>query len=547
MNKNRLDQLINADEGNFYDTRTIDFEMDKSAAKDDYGLSRVPGKWRFSPWQAFWSLSGLTTGLAFPLVAALLTFTFGAPAVIIGFFITAVIVGFGVYFIAVKSANEGIGKDLIGRSSLGYFGSVIPSLFFAFFQVILFALEISVMANSLTEYIPFLPYWASALIITAAFVPIGIYGMVWINKLQNFTFWFYIIGIILAFIALFNGWSDKASIALAADWWTINPSGAPLSLTTILAATGAWATFGLAIIYQVPDVSRMVRRNERKKGAGLVTFISAFVTCVLTGLLGIFLLASTQLTNPDPGVTFVWLLGPVGILLVLITQVRVLVIDMYIGTLIFDSIVVQVSNKGFNRAWVLIPFAIIGYLMVMTPGFLDNFTLITSLAGVIFAAWVGAVFGETLLVRRKFGIPVWSEFRRAYLPVINWIGFAAMLFPAILGLLGTFGLFGGFFQAGSVLITLVISFFLPTVMVWLTGKDKVARQYFARIPEIPPNDSETLTCKITGETNHRSDFVLCPYYNDAWISSLACATESNCSKICQRSAVPQAPSNRAFG
>lgn len=538
MNAGNLDKLLHADEGNFYDSRSMNFEKDKVAAVDDYGLSRVPAKWRFSAWQAFWSMSGLSTSMAIPLTGALLTLAFGAPAVIIGFLITAIVVGVGVYYTAVKSANEGIGKDLMSRASLGYFGSIFISLFTAFFLILLFALESSVMAHSLSEYVPVLPYWASATIITAVFVPIGIYGMVWINKLQNFTLWLYVIGIILVFVALFNGWSDKASASFAGEWWKINVSGAPLSFTTILAATGSWlGAFGFITIFAITDVTRMVQRKEKKKGAWLSIVIGAVLDSLLFGLFGIILLASTNVTNPNPGVTFVWLLGPVGLLLVLITQLRVNVLNMYLGTLAIDSSVAQITQKGFLRSWLLVPFVIIGYIIMLSPGLLANFTTIASVAGAIFAAWVGAVLGENLLVRRRYGIPVWSEFRRAYLPAINWIGFAPMIFPAILGVVGVLGFLGDFIQAASVILTLIVSFLLPVVIANMLGKEKVVRQYFARVPEIAPNESDTMTCSITGETHHRSDFVLCPFHQNKWISSLACATESKCGKMCQKSSV----------
>jgi len=541
MDLTKLDRINRADEGNFYDTRTMNFEMDRVAAMDDYGLTRVPGKWRFSAWQAFWSLTGLSTAMAYPLTGALLALSFGAPAVIIGFVITALIVGFGVYYTAKVSANEGISKDLLTRASLGYMGSVLPSLFSALFFILLFALEASVMARSLSEYLPILSYPVSAAIIVLVFIPVGIYGMVLINKLQNFTLWLYAIGIILAIVALFAGWSEQASAALAGRWWTLNPSGAPLSLETVLAATGAWSgAFGFVTILAVMDVTRMVRRNEQKKGAVLSTIISALFNSILIGLFGIFLLASTNGTNPDPGVTMVWLLGPFGLLLVLITQLRINVLNMYLGTLAFESSFAQVFRKALKRPLLLIPFAVIGYLVMITP-FLEYFSLISSLAGAVFAAWVGAILGENLFVRRKYGIPAWKEFRRAYLPAVNWIGFASFIIPAVFGVLSVLGLFGPVLQAAGVVITFAVSFVMPVIVAALFGKEGVVRQFFARIPEIPPADADTMTCAISGETHHRSDFVYCPFHNGTWISSKACASEAKCGKMCQKSSVSSGP------
>ena len=534
MYSNKLEKVFNADEGNFYDKRDMDFEKDKEAATDDYGLSRVPGKWRFSPWQAFWSLTGLATALAFPLTGAQLAMAFGVPAVIIGFLISAIIVGVCVYYTAKQSSKEGTGKDLMGRASFGYLGSVFTSLFSAIYFVLLFSLETSVLASSLSEYVSILPYWVSAALIVLVFILIGIYGMVFINKLQNVTLWLYAAGLVLVFIGLFYGWSDKANVVLAKGWWKFNPPGTSMTLMNVLSATGVWlGAMGLVGIFAATDVTRMVRRKERKKGAILSTIIFAGFNGFLAGLLGVFLLASTQFSNTNPGVTLVWVLGSFGLLFAMITQLRINVMNMYLGTLAFDSSIGQISNKSVSRGWLLIPFAVIGYVVLIIPGFLDHFSTIATFFGPIFAAWVGSFLGERILVRRRYGIPAWSEFRRAYLPTVNWIGFSSLIFSSALGIAGVSGVLGSHFKAIAVLVILVISFFLPTIIAGFLGKERVVHQYFARIPEIPPSESDEMKCPITGDTNHRSDFVLCPFHDNTWISSKACATESNCGKMCQ--------------
>lgn len=533
MSSEKMEKIFHADEGHFYDTRSMDFEMNKVSAEDDYGLQRVPGNWRFSSRQAFWSWTGLSTAMAYPLTAALLTFAFGAPSVIAGFFITAILVAFGVYYMAKKSANEGLGKDLISRASFGYYGSVFTSLFGGLFLIILFALEASIMARSLSEFFPVLPYWFSAALICLVFLPIGIYGMVWINKIQNFTLWLYAIGLVSAIISLYAGWSDKAQAAFAEGWMMLNPAKATMSWATVATATGAWlGAFGFITMLSVTDVSRMVHRQEKAKAAKLLTFVSAVFNSILIGLFGIILLASTKGANPDPGVTFVWLLGPFGLLLVVITQLRINVINMYVGTLALDSAFAQVSKKRFIRSWLLVPFLIIGYLIVISP-FLKYFPTIVSIAGVIFASWIGAIFGEQMLVRRKNKIPSWSEFRRAYLPSVNWIGFTSMVIPAILGIISILGRLGMAMASVAVLLTFVLSFVLPAIIASMMSREQVTKQYFARIPEIPTQGSVTMDCEKTGETYHKSDFVHCPFHKEVWISSIACATEAGCGKVCQ--------------
>ncbi|QCJ42518.1 hypothetical protein FAY30_11690 [Bacillus sp. S3] len=530
--------LANHSESLFYDTRDMERRLHSASDKDDYGTLRVPGDWRFGAWSSAWSWMGLSTAIAYPLTGALLTLAFGAISVIIGFLISMVLVGFGVYYTSMKSANEGIGKDLMSRSSYGYLGSVLNTLFVGIYLAILFSLETSVIAGSLAEFLPSLPFWLLVLLIIAVFVPLGIYGMVWIAKLQTVTFVLYVVGIGLVFIGLFTGWSELTSTAFAGEWWKLNPNNVPISWMTIIGATGAWmGAFGFMNIFASTDITRMTRRSERKKIAVLQVIINSCINSFLIGAMGIFFLASSNGVNPDPGVTFVWVLGPLGLLLVFVTQLRGNVMNMYLGTLAFDNVLAQLTKKSFMRSWLLIPFVLIGFIMVVSP-FLQYFSTIATFAGVIFASWVGSTFGEAMLVRPLYNIPKWSEFRRAYLPNINWIGFTSLLVSIIVGMAATLGIWGDILKALSVFVSLLLAFILPVVMAAALGKEKTIQQYFKRIPEIPSVESDTMTCFVTGETEHKSDFVLCPFHSDNWISSTACATETRCNKMCQVKPVP---------
>jgi len=511
----------------------MDRHNDPSNAKDDYALERVPADWRFSAWSSAWSWMGLSTALAYPLTGALLTLAFGAIPVMIGFLISMILVGLGVSFTSMKSANEGIGKDLMSRSSYGLYGSAVSSLFIGFYLVILFSLETFVITSAINEILPAIPFWLIAAIIIAITIPLGIYGMVLLSKIQGLSFILYVIGIGLVFIGIFNGWSEMSSAAFAGEWWKLNPNNIPVSWMTIMGATGAWmGAFGFMNIFAGTDITRMTRRKERKKGAVFQVIINAVINSFLIGAMGIFFLASSNGVNPDPGVTFVWVLGPLGVLLVFVTQLRGNVMNMYLGSLALNSAVSQIIKKSLVRSWFLVPFVIVGYILV-NSSFLDYFSIIATIAGVVFSSWVGSFFGETFLVRPIYHIPKWSEIRRAYLPNINWIGFSSLIVSIIIGLLATIGVWGEAFRAMAVFISLFLAFILPIAIASLLGRERVVKQYFTRIPEIPDTDSDTMTCFVTKKVQHKSDFVLCPFHDDNWIASTTCAMEDKCGKMCQ--------------
>lgn len=537
MEIKKVEDLKNFSESVFYDTRELARQADSENTKDDYGSRRVPANWRFSAWNSAWSWMGLSTAIAYPLTGALLTLAFGAVNVMLGFLISMVIVGFGVYATTMRASNEGIGKDLMNRASYGYLGSIVNTLIVGSYLMILFALETSVMAGSIHEFLPSVPYWILVIIVVACFIPLGIYGMVWISKMQTATFVLYVIGIALVFIGLSSNWSELAGSAFAGEWWKLNPNNVPVTWLTILGATGAWmGAFGFMNIFAGTDFTRMTRRSERKKMAVIQVVINTLINSLLIGAMGIYFLASTNGVNPDPGVTFVWVLGPLGLLLVLVTQLRGNVLNMYLGTLAFENVITQVTKKNIKRSTVLFPFVLVGFIIVVSP-VLNHFSTIATFAGVVFAAWVGSMFGEWTLVRPKYNIPKWIEIRRAYLPDINWIGLISLLVPILLGVIATLGGFGIVMKSLAVFVTLILAYVLPVVIASILGPEKTVNQYFGRLPQIPSADGETMTCAVSGTSGHKSDFVLCPFHGNRWISSTTCATEMKCNKVCQSSTV----------
>ncbi|WP_428911965.1 purine-cytosine permease family protein [Niallia sp. Krafla_26] len=547
MKIKNVEELNRQPESLFYDTRELERSSNAENKKDDYGSSRVPGNWRFSAWNSAWSWMGLSTALAYPLTGALLTLSFGATNVMIGFLLSMILVGVGVYITSLKATNEGVGKDLMSRGSYGYMGSVVNTLIIGFYLMILFSLETSVMAKSIHEFLPNVPYWIFVSLIVVCFIPLGIYGMVFIARLQTATFVLYVIGIALVFAGLFSNWSELANAAFAGEWWKLNPNGVPTTWLTVLGATGAWmGAFGFMNIFAGTDFTRMTRRSEAKKGAVIQVVINSVINSFLIGAMGIFFLAATNGTNPDPGVTFVWVLGPLGLFLVLVTQLRGNVLNMYLGTIAFENVITQITKKNIARSKILIPFVILGFIIVISP-VLAHFSTIATFAGVVFAAWVGSTFGEWTLVRPKYKIPKWLEIRRAYLPDINKIGLTSLIAPIIIGLIATFGGFGTVLQSLAVFFTLILAFILPAIIAAILGEEKTVKQYFSRLPEIPNTTEETLSCAVTGAIGHKSDFVKCPFHENNWISSSTCATEMKCNKMCQTSGIPSSvPADPTF-
>jgi cytosine permease len=535
---NDIQKLNNIPTNEIYDTRTFDKRTGNSEVKqDDYALRRVPGTWRWSSWGALWAHSGISTAMAYPITAALLSVAFGAPSMIIALIITTIYAAFGVYFTVKKSSEEGATSDLMSRQTFGFRGSAFQILIYGLFGTIYFSLEAHVMATALSETFPILPYWVSAGIVCLAFIPFTFYGMVFLDKFQGITVWIYVLGIILAIVGLFGGWSEQANSALAgSSWWNVNPNHVEMSWKTVLGAMGAFiGILGSIQILLVTETARFIKVRHRKKGALLFSLIGVIVPTLLTPIFGIYLLAATKGTMPDPGVSLVWLLGPIGLFLVVITQIRCNVINVYFGTNALENFTSQIFKLNWKRTKFLIPFMVISYFIMVSP-FLQYFGTVMTMLSVFLFNYVSVLFGDWLLVRKKFDIPKWTEFRRGYLPKYNKIGLYSMWIPTIVGVVMASGKFGVEAQVLAIPITGSISFIMPALIVAMMSKETVLKQYFARIPEslqTVKNHDDEHQCSLCNNSYHVSDFVVCPFHNGKQICSNCCSSEKACHSICQ--------------
>ncbi len=538
-NVTELNQLP---ESEIYDTRVIEKRAGgQEVAQDDYALRRVPSTWRWSAWDCVWALSGISTAMAFPLTAGLLVIFYGGAAVLVAVLLTCIYAAAGVYLNARKAANEGAVIELISKHTFGFKGAAFEIVIYGFLGVLYFSLEGHVMSAALSEVLPALPYWASAALICLLFIPLSLYGMQFLTRFQSITAWIYGLGVILVFIALFSGWSKEVSSALAQrDWWNINPNGVPFSWRSVLGAFGAMAgVLGAIMVLLCPATARFARRDQAGKTAALMSLFGAVFPLGLAMTFGVYLVAASGGKIPDPGVSLPRLLGPLGLLLVVLTQLRVNVINVYFGTTALENFASQIFQTKWSRIKLIAPFMICAYLLLISP-FLKYFGTIMTILSVFLVNWASVIAGELWFVRPRHGIPQWAEFRRAYAASYNWIGMISMWLPTIAGVVMGSGRLGTDMQVLAVPVTGVAALVMPGLIGALLSRNRVVAQYFARIPARVAGLQEIHACGRCGESFHRSDFVLCPFNNGAYICSGCCAAEHRCKLVCHGEGRPQA-------
>lgn len=516
-----------------FDTRpSLAREGGRRVEMDDYGARRIPATWRWRVVGATFTSFGVATAMVYLLSGALYTQAYGAPATLVAGVVTTLYTLAACYYVVRHVINEGINADLLSRSTFGYLGSSPIALLYALVCSFYFAIEGSVMAHALQESYPVLPYWGWAVVTGASFIVIGFFGMVLLSKIQWATLVLYFVGLSAASWALVAGWDERVDASKILEFASLNPSGATFDIWTVLEATSAYiGVLGAILVVFLMDTARFIQREQRDGGSIFFVLVNVTFPVLIMFVLGIGMLAASG--QADPGVTLVRLIGSFGLLVTLITQIRINLLNLYGGTIGLANFASRVFGFVPGRQFWVIPFLAVGTGIILTP-FRENFGLVSIYISIFLCAWVSTLIGERVLVRRGRGLPAWSEVRRGYLPDFNIVGLVSMWVPVAIACIMASGVLGRRAHALAVPLTIVVPFLLPAVIASFLGRKTLLRAYVGRDIVPPPADQEVLSCVVCEKEFHRSDFALCPFHQGGWICSYCCMAELECGTACRR-------------
>ncbi|RIL07380.1 MAG: hypothetical protein DCC71_03460 [Proteobacteria bacterium] len=523
-------------ERDVFDSRgTLDREGGRDVAMDDHGVRRVPATWRWGVLGTTFTSFGVATAMIYPLSGALYAQLYGSQAAILGGVITSIYALAVCYYIVRHVVNEGINADLLSRSSFGYLGSSFIALLYAMVCCFYFAAEGSVMAHALHESVPSVPYWAWATLTSASFILLGMVGMVLLTKLQWATLVLYFAGLALAFYALVAGWDERVDVAKLATWTSLPPPDGRFDVWTVLESTSGYiGVLGAILAVFHMDVARFMKRESRNGGGLFFTAVNVLFPALLMYLVGIQMLAASG--QPDPGVTLVRLIGPLGLAVTLITQIRINVLNLYGGTLGLANFASRIFGYVPGRQFWVIPFLLSATVVILTP-FRENFGLVSIYISIFLCAWVSTIIGERVFVRSRHPLPQWSEVRRSYLSDWNPVGLVSMWVPVAIACVMASKLLGREAHALAVPFSIVVPFVMPAVVAAFLSEERLLRAYVGRDVVVPPQEAETLTCGVCSSEFHRSDFADCPFHS-VWICSYCCMSELRCKTVCRSEPQP---------
>jgi signal transduction histidine kinase/CheY-like chemotaxis protein len=456
-------------------------------------------------------------------------------------FLTSLVVGY-------YAANYGLDIDLLTRGAgFGYLGSALSSLVYAILTFVFFAIEASIMAVALERGFGMplpLGYALSSIII----IPIVAYGITLISRLQLWTQPLWTALQLAPFLAI--AWKAPDAFRQWTEFTGLSNTTGGFSL----ALFGSAASVVFSLMGQIGEQADFLRFMPPKDGS---SFDWRWWSAMLVGGPGWILVGGAKMfagsmlvvVALNQGLSPVEAAEPVDmyrvgfgfvfgssqltlaatVAFVIVSQVKINVTNAYAGSIAWSNFFARLTHSHPGRVvWLIFNVAI--SLLITQLGAYHALGAILSVYSNLAVAWIGALVGD-LALNKPIGLsPKGIEFKRAYLPGANPVGFGAMSLATVLAFLAFTGFLGPRAEALAGFIGLFTAFAATPVLAFLTG----GRYYLARQPDPAHSVSRRQTCCVCEYTFDQPDMAHCPAYEGP-ICSLCCTLDARCGDRCKPS------------
>ena len=541
-----------ADPGSIPTVPPTDLELPEGKAAnetlEDYTLRFAPRSYR--RWGTGVVATSALGGIAYLAdfaIGANIGIAHGTTNALWGILIAAVIIFVTGFPLAYYAARYNIDLDLITRGSgFGYYGSVLTNVIFATFTFIFFALEGSIMAQGLQLGLG-IPLWLGYAVSTLMVIPLVIYGMKALAKLQVWTTPLWLVLFVIPMVYLLISHPDSVETFFA--YQGADGDGSP-SFASMMLAAGVCLSLMAQIAEQIDYLRFMPPRTDANRRSWWRAVILAGPGWVIFGaikqIVGLFvavyiiarLTPDAAATANEPVHQFLtvyeqflpgWAAMTLAVILVVISQIKINVTNAYSGSLAWTNSFTRVT-KHYPGRLVFVLFNLAVALLLME---LNMFSVLNTILG-FYAncamAWVVTVAADIVINKGLLKIsPTVPEFRRGMLYAINPVGFVSVILSAGLSIMVFFGLFGSWIEPFSPIVAIVLALVLTPLMAVLTKGKYYLRRTDDGI-DLPMFDAdgnpsgETLRCHVCHQDYERPDMTRCVTH-DAYVCSLDLSTD----------------------
>jgi purine-cytosine permease-like protein len=488
---------------------------------EDYTLRFAPRSFRrWTPAVVGASALGGMAYMADFSIGAGIGLTHGTSNALLAILVAAAVILVTGFPLAYYGARYNLDLDLITRGSgFGYYGSVLTSVIFASFTFIFFALEGSIMAQGL-RYGLGLPLWLGYLVSTLVIIPLVVYGMKALSKLQTWTNPLWLVLIVAPLVFLIA--QDPGSVQRFLDY---KPG---VDTASVMLGAGVCLSLMAQIGEQIDYLRFMPPKTAQNRRSWWIATIAAGPGWVFFGaakqIIGVFLavyildaVGATAAVEPIEQFTAAlkamlppWLVVPLALLLVVLSQVKINVTNAYSGSLAWTNSFTRVTRRYPGR----LVFVVVNLAFALTLMEADMFSFLNNLLSFYSncaIAWVVTVATDIMVNKYLVKLsPKRPEFRRGMLFAVNPVGVIAFLAASGVSIAIYFGAFGNGIQPYSPVAAVVIALVLTPVIAVITKGRYYLRRTDDGIDEPmldeDGNPSGTLyTCQVCEQSYERPD------------------------------------------
>ncbi|MFI0140328.1 purine-cytosine permease family protein [Streptomyces luteogriseus] len=512
---------------------------------EDYTLRFAPRSYRrWTPMVVATTALGGIAYMADFSIGAGIGLAHGTGNALLAIAVAAVVIFVTGFPLAYYGARYNIDLDLITRGSgFGYFGSVLTSVIFASFTFIFFALEGSIMAQGLKLGLG-LPLWLGYLVSTLMVIPLVIYGMTALSKLQVWTtpIWLLLmVGPLVYLVATDPGTVDRFLAYAGTD------GDGGINTASVLLGAGVCLSLIAQIGEQIDYLRFMPPKTEENKRSWWTAVVMAGPGWVVLGalkqaigvFLAVYIIAEVGASAaPEPIQQFKgafdammpsWLVVPLAVVLVVISQIKINVTNAYSGSLAWTNSFTRVTRRYPGRmVFVLVN---LGFALALMEA--DMFSFLNGILGFYSncaIAWVVTVATDIGINKYLLKLsPHAPEFRRGMLYAVNPVGVVAFVAASGLSIALYFHALGDTLQPYSPVAAAVIAFVLTPLMAVVTKGRYYLRRTDDGIAE-PLLDEDgnpsavTYACHVCRQQFERPDVAACRTH-DAVVCSLCLSTD----------------------
>jgi purine-cytosine permease-like protein len=512
---------------------------------EDYTLRFAPRSYRrWTPMVVATTALGGIAYMADFSIGAGIGLAHGTGNALLAIAVAAVVIFVTGFPLAYYGARYNIDLDLITRGSgFGYFGSVLTSVIFASFTFIFFALEGSIMAQGLKLGLG-LPLWLGYLVSTLMVIPLVIYGMSALSKLQVWTtpVWLLLmVGPLVYLVATDPGTVDRFLAYAGTD------GEGGVNTASVLLGAGVCLSLIAQIGEQIDYLRFMPPKTEANKRSWWTAVVMAGPGWVVLGalkqaigvFLAVYIIAEVGASAaPEPIQQFKhafdammpsWIVLPLAVALVVISQIKINVTNAYSGSLAWTNSFTRVTKRYPGRmVFVLVN---LGFALALMEA--DMFSFLNGILGFYSncaIAWVVTVATDIGINKYVLKLsPHAPEFRRGMLYAVNPVGVVSFVAASGLSIAMYFHALGDTLQPYSPVAAAVIAFVLTPLMAVVTKGRYYLRRSDDGIAE-PLWDEDgnpsavAYECHVCRQQFERPDVTAC-LTHDAVVCSLCLSTD----------------------